>query len=129
MDDAVYGHLLAAEKGQIGERYILSGISIDFAELAQKVCALAGVKPPFVGSLSLAKPMAGLGEFASRLTKRPPLLPKDAVAMLAHGNRMDGSKAERELGLSYTPLEDGLRAAITWYWEQGLLKTKPKFLT
>jgi dihydroflavonol-4-reductase len=128
VDDAVNGHLLAAENGLVGQRYILCGLNIDFVELGQKVCALAGVKPPPVGSLTVAKPIAHIGEFVSRLTKRPPLLAKDAIAMLAHGVQADGSKAEHDLGLRYTPLEDGLRAAITWYWEQGLLKQKPKFL-
>lgn len=126
--DAVRGHLLAAEKGRVGERYILSGVTIDAVELVQQVCALAGVKPPPVGSLAVAKLIAALGETVSRVTKRPPLLPKDAVAMLTHGVHMDGSKAERDLGLRYTPLEAGLREAIAWYWEQGLLKQKPKFL-
>ena len=129
VDDAVNGHLLAAENGRIGERYILCSINSDFVEVGQKICALAGVKPPPIGSLAVAKQIANLGEFVSRLTKRPPILPKDAVAMLAHGVQADGSKAERELGLRYTPLEDGLRAAIMWYWEQGLLKQKPQFLT
>ena len=60
--------------------------------------------------------------------KRPPVLTKDIVAMLAQGSQVDGLKAERELGLHYTPLEHGLIKTLTWYWEEGLVKHKPKFL-
>ena len=68
---------------------------------------------------------ANLGEFAARFTKKRPLLPKENVEFIAHGFRVDGSKAARDLGIKYTPLEEGMRKAIIWYWEQGLLKRKP----
>lgn len=127
-DDVANGHLLAAEKGRVGERYILNGMSVDSVDIGRRVCELAGVKPPPVGSFVIARLIAAVGEFISRFTKRPPVLPKDAVAMLMHGNQADGSKAERELGLRYTSLDDSLRAAIAWYWEQGLLNHKPTCL-
>jgi hypothetical protein len=41
---------------------------------------------------------------------------------------MDGNRAVRELGVHYTPFDTGLRQAIAWYWQQGLLKNKPQFL-
>ena len=128
VDDVATGHVLAAEKGHIGERYILSGGYIDVAELIGKACQLAGVTSPPVGSFFVARLVANLGEFAARVTKRPPLLTKDVVSMLAQGSQLDGSKAERELGLHYTPLEEALPKTLAWYWEQGLLKQKPKFV-
>jgi dihydroflavonol-4-reductase len=128
VDDVVNGHLLAAEKGGIGERYILSGTTIDVGELIQKACQLAGVKAPPVGPIFMAGLVATLGEFASRITKRPPQLARDNVAMFAHGFQVDGSKAVRELGLRYTPIDEALPKTLAWYWEQGLLKQKPKFL-
>jgi dihydroflavonol-4-reductase len=48
--------------------------------------------------------------------------------MLTHGAKLDGSKAERELGVHYTPLEEALTKTLEWYWKQGLLKQKPKCL-
>jgi dihydroflavonol-4-reductase len=128
VDDVANGHLLAAERGSIGERYILSGVTIDAAELIQKACQLAGVKPPPVGPIFVGRFVATLGEFAARMTKRPPQLAKDTVSMFAHGFQVDGSKAVRELGLRYTPLDEALPKTLAWYWEQGLLKQKPKFL-
>lgn len=128
VEDVVNGHLLAAERGQAGERYILSGFNLDTAEFIQQACLLAGVKVPPLAPLGLAKLIASIGELVARITKQPPLLPKDGVITLAHGMRVDGSKAERELGLRYTPLEVALPKTLAWYWEQGLLKQKPKFL-
>ena len=128
VEDVAKGHVLAADKGRIGERYILSGGYSNVADLLRKACQLAGVKPPVVGSFVVAKLVANLGEFAARVTKRPPVLAKDVVLMLAQGSQLDGSKAERELGLHYTSLEEGLPKTLAWYWEQGLLKQKPKFL-
>ena len=128
VDDVVKGHLLAAEKGRNGERYILCGYNLDTADLIRRACRLAGVKSPPVGPLFMANLIAALSELAAGITKQPPLVAKDAVAILAHGMQTDGSKAERELRLRYTPLEDGLLKTLAWYWEQGLLKRKPKFL-
>jgi dihydroflavonol-4-reductase len=44
---------------------------------------------------------------------------------MSHGFQVDGSKAVKELGIEYTPFEEGMRRTITWYWEQGFLKHKP----
>lgn len=128
VDDAAQGHLLAAEKGRIGERYILSAANLEAAAVIRQACDLAGVKAPPVGPLFIASLVASLGELAAGLTKRPPQIPKDVIAVFEHGMLVDGSKAERELGVRYTPVEVALPKTLAWYWEQGLLKQKPKFL-
>lgn len=128
VEDTVQGHLLAAEKGKVGERYLLTGGYVEMSEFIGQACRLAGVKPPSLGPVLMARLTANVAEFFARFSGRPPLLTKDAVAMLTHGPRLDGSKAERELGLSYTPVEEGLRNALRWYWEQGLLAQKPASL-
>jgi hypothetical protein len=69
--------------------------------------------------------VAELGELGARVTKRPPLISRDAFALVAHGDQVSGDKAARELGLRYTPLEVGLPATLAWYWEQGLLRRPP----
>lgn len=126
IEDAVQGHLLAAEKGQLGERYLLTGGYIDIVEFIQRICQLAGVKPPMTGPVFMAQLTANVTELVSRITKRPPLLAKDTVAMASHGAMLDGSKAEQVLGIHYTPLEEALIRTLEWYWAQGLLKQKPK---
>jgi dihydroflavonol-4-reductase len=125
IDDVGKAHVLAADKGQIGEAYIISERIITMSEWFSMICHLAGVKRPPVGPRFIGSFFANLGEFVSRFTKKRPLLPKDNVKLMAHGFRVDGSKAVRDLGIEYTPLEEGMRRAITWYWEQGLLKHEP----
>lgn len=87
IDDVVQGHLLAAEKGRPGERYILSAYNVGAAEFFQETCRLAGMKPPPVGPLFIGRAVANLQELVARFTKRPPDLPREAVALLAHGMR------------------------------------------
>ena len=128
IDDVVQGHLLAPEKGRPGERYIVSAYNVDTADFLRETCRLAGVKPPPVGPLFVGRVVANLQELAARLTGRPPDLPRDVVSMLAHGTWVDGSKAERELGLRYTPLEEAIARTLAYYWQQGWLKNKPAFL-
>lgn len=128
IDDVVQGHLLAAEKGRPGQRYILSAYNVDSAEFCRETCRLAGVKPPPVGPLFIGRAVANLQELASRFTKRPPDLPREVVALHAHGMRVDGSKAGRELGLRYTPLEEAIARTLAYYWEQGWLQQKPACL-
>jgi dihydroflavonol-4-reductase len=128
IDDAARGHLLAAERGRPGERYVLAGQVLDMADVFRRACHLAGVAPPRVGPAAAAHAVAALGEAVARLTGRPPLLARDTVRTTAHGMRADGAKAARELGLRYTPLEAGLTRAIAWYWERGLLRRRPACL-
>lgn len=125
LNDAARGHLLAATKGRIGERYILCSHTASLTELGREIGRLGGVRIPFTIPAPLASPYAFAGECFSHLTKRPPVLSKETLRLVAHGFRVDGSRAAKELGLEYTPLEEGLRAAMQWYWEQGLLKRQP----
>ncbi len=125
IDDAVRGHILAADKGQIGARYILSGTVDTFTALGGLACRLAGRRPPLAIPAALAAPYAMGGEALSRLTRRPPVLSWETYRLAAHGFRADGSKASGELGLQYTNGEKGLAQTINWCWEQGLLKRRP----
>ena len=125
VDDVATGHLLAAERGRIGERYILSERNITPATWYAAACGLAGVSLPPFGPAFVVRLVAELGELGARVTKRPPLISRDAFALVAHGDQVSGDKAARELGLQYTPLEVGLPATLAWYWEQGLLRRPP----
>jgi len=125
IDDVGIGHTLAADKGRVGERYILSGNIVTLKEWGELLCQLSGVKMVPIIPAFLAGIFSLFGETVSRFTKEPPVLSRETFRIASHGFRVDGSKAEKELGIVYTPLEDGLRKTIIWYWEQGLLKQKP----
>jgi dihydroflavonol-4-reductase len=65
--------------------------------------------------------MAGAVEGAARLRGRRPPVCREMVRTLLHGHRYDGSRATRELGLVYTPIEESLRRAVEWYVAEGLV--------
>ena len=129
IDDVGMGHVLAAQKGQVGERYILCERVIKMPEIADLICQLSGAKMPSIVPTFLAGAGAWLFEIASRFTKRPPVISSETFRLIVHGFQVDGSKAVKELGIKYTPLEEGIRETILWYWKQGLLKRKPTCVT
>jgi dihydroflavonol-4-reductase len=125
IDDVAQGHLLAAQHGRIGERYILSERVVTGEEYYGLACKLTGVRLPPTLPAPFFLPIVWGGEAISFFTQRPPLLSRQEFRMAVHGERADGSKARRELGLQYTPLEEGLPRTLAWCWEQGLIKQKP----
>jgi dihydroflavonol-4-reductase len=114
------GHLLAADKGKDGERYILADGYADFRELAETAKRIAGRGriPPRM-PVPVAKAVANLGAGLSRLTRRPPLLAKGQLEYILWQARPDSSKAQRELGWQTTPLEEGVRKTLN---AMGLLQ-------
>jgi dihydroflavonol-4-reductase len=120
VDGVVSGHLLAAERGRDGERYILSDEYADFRTLARTVVRLAGRgRVPRSVPLPVARAVAAAGGLRSRFTGRPPLLWSGHVYFFSWQAHPDSSKAERELGWEKTPLEEGIRRTLA---ELGLLR-------
>ena len=107
------GHLLAADQGKDGERYILADGYADFRELAETAKRVAGRGrvPPRM-PVPVAKAVASLGAGLSRVTRRPPLLPKGQLEYILWQARPDSSKAQRELGWKTTPLDEGVRRTL-----------------
>ena len=66
------------------------------------------------------KPGLSVGEAAARLRGRTPLVCRESLRTLLHGHHYDGSKAERELGVSYRPVEETLRRTAAWLVDQGI---------
>jgi dihydroflavonol-4-reductase len=107
------GHLLAAEKGADGERYILTDGYVGLDELAEMVVSIAGRgRVPPVMPVPLAKVLATVGEGVSRVTRRPPLLARGQLHFFQWQAKADASKAQRELGWEPTPIERGLRTTL-----------------
>ncbi len=123
IDDCVAGHLLAAERGASGERYLLSGIRLSITEALALAAEVAGVeRRPRLLPRPLATAGATAAEYAFRLRgKRPPVC-REMVRTLLHGHRYDGSRAERELGLVYTPARETLLRTVQWARTAGLLR-------
>ena len=107
------GHLLAAEKGADGERYILADGYADFRELAEAAVSAAGRGriPPRM-PIPVARAVSALTQGASRITRRPPLLPRGQLHYILWQARPDSSKAQSELGWRQTPLDEGVRKTL-----------------
>jgi nucleoside-diphosphate-sugar epimerase len=113
------GHLLAADKGNDGERYILADGYADFRELAETAKRIAGRgRVPPTMPVPIAKGVAAVGAGISRIIRRPPLLPRGQLTYILWQARPDSSKAQRELGWQTTPLDEGVRKTLA---SMGLL--------
>jgi dihydroflavonol-4-reductase len=107
------GHLLAAEKGVDGERYILADGYATFREIAEMVREVAGRgRVPSVMPVSVAKALAAVGEGVSRVIRRPPLLPRGQLTYFLWQAQPDSSKAQSELDWRTTTLSDGVRRTL-----------------
>jgi dihydroflavonol-4-reductase len=120
--DCVEAHVLAAERGAGGERYVISGSTISSREALEIVSELSGVRhdvkllPPVV-----ARAAGALVEGAFRARGKTPPVCREMVRTLLHGHRYDGSRATRELGLEYTPVAETFRRTIAWANAEGLI--------
>jgi nucleoside-diphosphate-sugar epimerase len=107
------GHLLAAERGADGERYILADGYATFKDIAETVKEVAGRgRVPPVMPIPVAKAVAGIGAGVSRVIRRPPLLPRGQLTYILWQAQPDSSKAQRELGWQMTPLDEGVRRTL-----------------
>lgn len=107
--DVGEGHVLAAEKATVGERFILCDRYVTLTELARAVARELGrEKIPPVVPLPVARLVAAAGEAIASLTKKPPLVPKGQLHFLQWGVKPSNDRARERLGLEPTPLEDGL---------------------
>ena len=122
IDDCVTGHLLGAERGRAGERYVLSGAAITSREALEIVSELSGVRHRVRILPPAAARVAGAAvEAAYRVRGRRPPVCREMVGTLLHGHRYDGSRATRELGLTYMPVAETFRRTIEWARRQGLV--------
>src|SRR5689334_8672326 len=121
--DAANGHLLAAERGRIGERYILGGENLALGHVLELLRELTGLpiartRVPY----ALAYVAGWISEGISRLTKRPPVAPLTGVVLARSSMFFDCRKARRELGWHTRPLRQSLQDAVLDLQSRGLLR-------
>ncbi|MBI4411887.1 MAG: NAD-dependent epimerase/dehydratase family protein [Deltaproteobacteria bacterium] len=119
--DVGRGHVLAARKGKIGDRYILGGHNVTVRWIVETICKLAGVSPPWIKiPIPLALTTAWISEFLSfYLLKIPPFFPILGVRFVQYGEPLDISKAKKELGYAPSPMEECFVRAIDWFRKIG----------
>ena len=121
--DVARGHLLAAEHGRVGEKYILGHRNVTLVEMLRMLADITGLQAPRprlphwlpVGAAALATGWA-------RLAGGEPRVPLDSARMARHRMFFDAGKAVRELGLVQSPIREALERAVRWFEENGYVK-------
>ncbi|MEI9930055.1 MAG: hopanoid-associated sugar epimerase [Rhizomicrobium sp.] len=123
VDDVADGHLLALDKGKIGERYILGGQDATLAQMLAVIAELSNRKPPRI-NLPRAPlyPLAYAAEAFASLTGKEPFVTVDALNMSKYHMFFSSAKAERELGYKARPYREALSDALAWFKQAGYLK-------
>lgn len=121
--DVAEGHLLAAERGRVGEKYILGNRDMRLIEIFEALSRITGIPAPRV-RLPHWIPMAAAAcdTFAARLLDREPRVSLESVKMSRHLMFFSPAKAVRELDLPQSPVEDALARAVAWFRANGYVR-------
>ncbi len=122
VDDTVAAHLAAAERGRPGERYLINGWSPTVAEVIALLGRVAGIerRVRYLPGWMFSAAATGVEALWRAARKEPPLC-RAMAREVRHGHTFDSSKAERELGLRFTPPEEWLEATVEWYRKTGVV--------
>lgn len=123
--DVAQGHLLAAERGKIGEKYILGNRNMTLKEILDTLSRLTGLPAPTV-RLPHAVPLAvaAASTLLANLTGRPPRVSLESVRMSMHRMFFDAGKAVSQLGLPQSPVEEALLRSVNWFREKGYVTAR-----
>jgi dihydroflavonol-4-reductase len=122
VEDVARGHIQAAQKGRIGERYLFGNENLFVGEFFELIAEIAGIKPPKRKiPYRVALLLGYLFQIGAHITKKPPLVSVSQVRLGKMGEHFDCSKAINELGLKQTPIKKTIEKAITWFRDNGYL--------
>ena len=114
--DCALGHLLACERGRVGERYILGSENLTLQQLLVKLAKITGRKPPTTQIPYFVAYTAGMFSTAwAELTGRAPHVPIDAVRLAKKKMWVSHEKARQELGFNPGPSDIALEEAVAWF--------------
>jgi len=124
--DIALGHVLALEKGKAGETYLLGHQNVSALELARLTMEILEIKKPVIPvPFKLAKVGGYLALwFTQYISRKPPLITPEAVAISELHLAVDCSKAVKELGLPQTDIKTSLTDALIWFANNGYIKNK-----
>ena len=119
--DVAIGHVLAAERGRVGERYILGNRNMSLAEILGMLGKLTNRPTPKIRIPYHVAWMAGFvsTSIANRITLRPPAIAIEAVQMAKYKMFFSAAKAVTELGLPQTDVEQAFLDALDWFSPRG----------
>ena len=116
VEECAAGHLLVAEKGKVGERYLLGGENLTLKAMLDALAKITGLRAPMLKiPHGLALGAAYANTAFSRLLGREPGIPIEGVKIARHMMFVDCSRAKRELGFQAGPVSAALERAVRWY--------------
>ncbi len=124
VEDVALGHLLAAEKGRVGERYILGGENLTMKQLLDLLAEITGLpaprfRLPYYPILAMSFLNAG---FCTLFPSCTPRMTPQTIRMSRHLMFFDPSKAVEELNFPQTPAREALDKAVAWFKENGYVR-------
>ena len=123
VEECAAGHLLVAERGKIGERYLLGAENLTLKGLLDLLSRLTGLPAPMMKiPHGVALGVAYVESAFSRLIGKEPQIPVEGVKIAQHMMFVDASRAKRELGFHPGPVEAALQRAVRWYQANGYVK-------
>jgi dihydroflavonol-4-reductase len=120
VDDVAAGHLLALEKGRIGERYILGGQDVLLGDMLREIARQTGRSPPKLRlPRRLIFPIAYAAEAVAYFTDREPFVTTTGLRLAKDRMFFTSAKAERELSYRARPYGEAIAEAIAWFRQNG----------
>jgi dihydroflavonol-4-reductase len=120
VEDCAAGHLLAAEHGKVGERYLLGAENLTLKGLLDLLAKITGLRAPAMKiPHGVALGVAYVESAFSRLMGKEPQIPVEGVKIAKHKMFVDASRAQRELGFQPGPVASALERAVRWYRANG----------
>jgi dihydroflavonol-4-reductase len=123
VEDVARGHILAAQKGRIGQRYILGNQNMTFKEFFNLVAEVGSVEPPRRKmSRTPALAIAYVAQFVASISRKEPAITPGIARSIGTYAYYDSSKAVKELGFRQTPIRTTVEKAVNWFRENGHVK-------
>jgi len=122
VEECAAGHLLIAEKGKVGERYLLGGENLTLKQMLDTLAKITGLRAPILKiPHGLALGVAYANTALARLVGREPGIPVEGVKIARHMMFVDCARAKRELGFQAGPVAAALERAVRWYEANGYI--------
>ena len=120
VEECAAGHLLVAERGKVGERYLLGGENLTLKQLLDTLSKITGLAAPKMKiPHGVALGVAYVESAFSRLVGKEPQIPIEGVRIAQHMMFVDASRAQRELGFAPASVAAALERAVRWYQANG----------
>ncbi len=123
VDDVAEGHILALERGKIGEKYILGGENLALRDLLGLVAEVSGRRKPSVRlTREMVWPVAVAMESLAKIVPFEPPVTRDHLRMARKKMFYSSAKAVRDLGYRPRPAAEAVRDAVAWFRANGMLR-------